>query len=125
VSVPACLGCTVKHVTTARVELGEAVDFYKRGDRRMGDIHLLSVLGELRSAEKQSRPWPEISQPITAIRKQVEADMASGKPPSDGKAERLSETALKALEMIRREPSLCPTCLNSVGKKVVHEATHG
>jgi len=122
-SVPACLGCTIKHVTTARVELGEALDFYRRGDSRMGDIHLLSALGELREAEKQSRPWPEVAKTITAVRKQLEADMVSGKAPSDGKAEDLAGAALKALEMVRREPSLCPTCAINPPHTATHEKT--
>jgi len=118
-----CLGCTAKHVMTARTLLSESIGFGQRGNRRMADQHALMALGELREGEKQSAKWPDITRRIADVRKQVEAELAMAASPEKAKLHELDEVALRCLEKIREEGvEACPTCRVETGPR--HVASH-
>lgn len=110
-----CIGCSLGHLSNARILLEEARKF-ERSDHELSDKHLVKALGEIRQGEEQ-HPDPKQREQVREIRKRIEASIAQKLPIPDVSGE-LEHKALRALNILRERPELCPTC--KIGREIEH-----
>ena len=122
VEFPECLGCSVKHASSARTLLVECIGFKERGDDRMARLHCFYAIGELREAEKQMpQLLTELKARLTDLRKRIEQSIALGRVPPHELFHELDRVGVESIERLEREAAtLCPTCIIDRKPKVEH-----
>lgn len=108
-----CIGCSAKHLASARTLLEEARGYESRGERKLADEHLFSAIGELMQGQEQA-VFKEHTDQIRDIRKRIETSIAAGEGIPDVSAE-LTRKGIEEYDILRKAPvevveQLCPTC---------------
>lgn len=108
-----CIGCSAKHLASARTLLEEAKGYESRGERKLADEHLFSAIGELMQGQEQA-VFKEHADQIRDIRKRIEANIAAGEGIPDVSAE-LTRKGIEEYDILRKASpevveQLCPTC---------------